>query len=489
MTNMRKTIIQLLEGYTYKLVQGNTDQPLQNVRFDSRKIKDGDLFVAIPGTQFDGHMFIEKAIEKGATAVIAEQMPSALSEKVCFIQVADSAHCLGYLAHQFYGRPSENLRLVGVTGTNGKTTTVNLLYDLFRTLGYKCGMLSTIENKINDEVFTATHTTPDPLQINEMLREMVDQSCDFAFMEVSSHAVDQKRIAGLHFAGGIFTNMSHDHLDYHKTMKAYIEAKKSFFDVLPKGAFAMVNIDDKRGRVMIQNAKAQSYTYSIRQVADFRWKILENNITGLILSLDDMEIMTQLIGEFNAYNLLAAYGAAILLGQDKIQTLTAISQLKAAEGRFDYVVDEQGERTGIVDYAHTPDALEKVLTTIHTLRKAEARIITVVGCGGDRDREKRPVMAKMAATLSDQAILTSDNPRTEDPEAILRDMEAGLNEEQKGKVLTITNRREAIRTACRLAAKGDIILVAGKGHEKYQEINGVRYEFDDKAVLKSAFEG
>jgi UDP-N-acetylmuramoyl-L-alanyl-D-glutamate--2,6-diaminopimelate ligase len=489
MTDMNKTINQFLEGYSFDIIQGNADQNLQDIRFDSRKIKKGDLFVAIPGTQFDGHMFIEKAIEKGAVAVVAEHMPSSLSEGVCYIQVADSAHCLGYLAHQFYDRPSEKVRLVGVTGTNGKTTTVNLLYDLFRALGYKCGMLSTIENKINDEVFEATHTTPDPLQINAMLHKMVEHSCDYAFIEVSSHAVDQKRIAGLQFAGGIFTNMSHDHLDYHKTMKAYIEAKKAFFDGLPKTAFALVNIDDKRGRVMIQNTKAATYTYSMRQLADFRWKILENNITGLILSLDDMEIATQMIGEFNAYNLLAAYGAAILLGQDKMQTLTAVSQLKAAAGRFDYVVDEKGGRTGIVDYAHTPDALDKVLTTINTLRKPKVRIITVVGCGGDRDREKRPVMAKTAALLSDQVILTSDNPRTEDPEAILRDMQAGLEANQKVKTLTITNRRDAIRSGCRLADKGDIILVAGKGHEKYQEINGIRHEFDDKAVLKAAFEG
>jgi UDP-N-acetylmuramoyl-L-alanyl-D-glutamate--2,6-diaminopimelate ligase len=488
MTDMNKKINQLLGGYSYELIQGNMDQNLRYIRFDSRKIEKGDLFVAIPGTQFDGHMFIEKAIEKGAIGVVAERMPASLSKGLNYIQVEDSAHCLGYMAHQFYGRPSEKLQLVGVTGTNGKTTTVNLLYDLFRALGYKCGMLSTIENKINGEVFEATHTTPDPVQINAMLHKMAEHSCDFAFMEVSSHAVHQKRIAGLQFAGGIFTNMSHDHLDYHKTMKAYIEAKKAFFDDLPKTAFALVNIDDKRGRVMIQNTKAQTYTYSIKQLADFRWKILENNITGLILSMGDMEVATQMIGEFNAYNLLAAYGAAILLQQDDMQTLTAISRLKAAEGRFDYVVDEQGGRTGIVDYAHTPDALDKVLTTINNLRKPQSRIITVVGCGGDRDRKKRPVMARTAALLSDQLILTSDNPRTEEPEAILRDMEAGLEADQKAKTLTITNRREAIRTACRLANKGDIILVAGKGHEKYQEINGIRHEFDDKAVLKTAFE-
>ena len=489
MTKKNRSIAQLLEGYSFKLMEGDIHQKLQKIAFDSRKIKKGDLFVAIPGTQFDGHMFIEKAIEKGAIAIVAEQMPTRLNEGVCFIQVEDSADCLGYLAHQYYDRPSEKIQLVGVTGTNGKTTSVTLLYDLFRLLGYKCGMLSTIENKINDEIIHATHTTPDPLQINKMLAMMVSEMCDFAFMEVSSHAVDQKRISGLRFVGGIFTNMSHDHLDYHKTFKAYIEAKKGFFDGLSAEAFALVNIDDKRGRVMIQNTSARCYTYSLRQIADFRWKILENNITGLILAMGEMEIATHLIGEFNAYNLLAVFGASILLEQDKIQTLTGISQVKAAEGRFDYVADEQGGRTAIVDYAHTPDALEKVLGTIHALRKTEAQIITIVGCGGDRDKEKRPVMAKTAVLLSDQVILTSDNPRTEDPEAILKEMEAGVSPEQKNKVLTISSRREAIRTACKLAGPGDIILVAGKGHEKYQEINGIRHDFDDKAVLRTAFLG
>ncbi len=481
-------IQKLLEGYAFRLIQGNRDQVIQNIRFDSRKIERGDLFVAIPGTQVDGHMFIEKAIEKGAKAVVLQREEENIPADVTVIKVEDSADCLGHMADRFYGRPSTRLKLIGVTGTNGKTTTVTLLYDLFRTLGYKCGLLSTVENRINDQVVSATHTTPDPLQTNQLLSEMVEAACDYAFMEVSSHAVHQKRITGLHFEGGVFTNISHDHLDYHKTFKNYINAKKGFFDMLPADGFALVNIDDKRGRIMVQNTRASIHTYSIRQLADFRWKVKENNITGLMLSMDGVEVSTRLIGEFNAYNLLAAYGAALLLGQDKMQTLTAISRLKAAEGRFDYVMDEEGQRTGVVDYAHTPDALEKVLDTINQLKKPDARVITVVGCGGDRDKEKRPVMAQMAASRSDQVVLTSDNPRTEDPEAILRDMEKGLQAEQKNKVLTITNRREAIRTACRLARKGDIILVAGKGHEKYQEINGVRHDFDDKAVLKEAFQ-
>lgn len=487
MTNMKMNIQELMADYPHEIIGGDIRASINKITFDSRKTEKGDIFVAIPGTQVDGHKFIDKAIEKGAVAVVLEKTPERLREGVCYVKVADSAECLGYLADVYYRQPSSQLQLIGVTGTNGKTTTVTLLFDLFRALGYKCGLLSTIDNRINEETITATHTTPDPLQINKLLKQMVESACDYAFMEVSSHAVAQKRIAGLKFRGGIFTNISHDHLDYHKTFKAYIEAKKAFFDGLPAGAFALVNTDDKRGRVMIQNTKADRYTYSIRQLADFRWKILENNITGLVLSLDDTEIATRLIGEFNAYNLLAAYGAAILLDQDKVQTLTAISQLRAAEGRFDYVLDEQGGRTGIVDYAHTPDALEKVLTTINELRKPGSRILTIVGCGGDRDREKRPVMARTAVSLSDQVILTSDNPRTEDPEAILRDMEAGLDQQQKSKTLTIADRRQAIRTAARLAQRGDIVLVAGKGHEKYQEINGLRHDFDDKKVLKQAF--
>ncbi len=487
MTMRAISIEELFKGYSDRKISGQENTVINKIEFDSRRIEQGDLFVAIPGTQFDGHKFIDKAIEKGAIAIVVEKLPPHQDPEICWINVSNSAHCLSYIADRYYQKPSSKLKLIGVTGTNGKTTTVNLLFDLFRALGYKCGMLSTIENKINDEVLVATHTTPDPLQLNQVLGKMVEASCDYAFMEVSSHAVVQNRTSGLHFSGGLFTNISHDHLDYHKTFKAYIEAKKGFFDMLGKEAFALVNIDDKRGKVMVQNTKAAVFTYSIQRIADFRWKILENNITGLILAMGEMEIATRLIGKFNAYNLLAVYGTAILLQQDKIQVLTAISQLKAAEGRFDYVIDDFKGRTGIVDYAHTPDALEKVLNTINNLKKTETRILTVVGCGGDRDKGKRPIMAKTAVALSDQVILTSDNPRSEDPDLILQEMEEGLNADEKDQTLTISNRREAIRTACKLARRGDIILVAGKGHEKYQEIKGVRYEFDDKAVLKEAF--
>ncbi|MCB0585493.1 MAG: UDP-N-acetylmuramoyl-L-alanyl-D-glutamate--2,6-diaminopimelate ligase, partial [Phaeodactylibacter sp.] len=370
--------------------------------------------------------------------------------------------------------------------TNGKTTTVTLLHNLFTALGYKAGLLSTVRNLIGQSPVEATHTTPDAVSINALLREMADAGCDYAFMEVSSHAAHQRRIAGLHFAGGIFTNISHDHLDYHKTFKAYIDAKKMFFDILPKTAFALVNADDRRGAVMLQNTRARKYTYSLRSMASFKAMILENSISGLHLDVDGREVFSRLIGEFNAYNLLAAYGAAILLGQDEVETLTALSQLRAAEGRFDYVAGPQGRRTGIVDYAHTPDALEKVLSTIHQLRQGNNRIITVVGCGGDRDKAKRPKMAKVACDYSDLVVLTSDNPRSEAPEAIIADMQAGVPAYATQKVLVATGRRDAIRAACKLAGPDDIILVAGKGHEKYQEVNGVRHPFDDKAVLAEA---
>lgn len=476
----------LLKGFNYKR-NGNRVSEIQKIEFDSRKIKAGDLFVAVPGTRVDGHMFIDKAIDKGAIAVVCEKLPAKLHPEVDYLQVEDSARVLGLLASNYYGKPATRLKLVGVTGTNGKTTTVTLLFDLFRALGYKCGLLSTIENRINDQKITATHTTPDPLAINDLLKTMVEASCDYAFMEVSSHAMDQKRVSGLEFAGGIFTNMSHDHLDYHKTFKAYINAKKSFFDQLPDLAFALVNIDDKRGMIMVQNTKASVYTYSLQTMASFSAKILENNITGLTLKIGEHEVVTRLIGEFNAYNLLSVYGAAILLGQDEIETLTALSQLKAAEGRFDYLVDPKTGKIGIVDYSHTPDSLKKVLNTIKETKKKTAKIITVVGCGGDRDKQKRPIMANTAADKSDQAILTSDNPRTEDPLAILKDMEDGLIEPFRATTLVIENRKSAIYTAVKLAKAGDIILVAGKGHEKYQEINGVKHPFDDKAVLNAAF--
>jgi len=466
---------------------GSTAQPIRQIQFDSRKVGAGDLFVAVRGTQTDGHQYIEQAIDKGAIAVVAEELPEQQPTPITFLQVENSADALGWMASAFYGNPSRQLKLVGITGTNGKTTTATLLYDLFTKLGYKVGLLSTIENKISSTVVPATHTTPDAIGINALLADMVATGCEFAFMEASSHAIHQRRVAGLHFAGAVFTNITHDHLDYHKTFKAYIEAKKMLFDDLPKGSFALVNKDDRRGEVMLQNTQADKYRYSLRQLADFKAKIIENSLLGLHLDIDGQEFHGRLIGEFNAYNILAVYAVATLLDQDKLEVLTALSQMQAAEGRFDYLTDTKNEISGIVDYAHTPDALEKVLSTIDNLRQGKpAQIITVVGCGGDRDKAKRPQMTKVACTYSDQVILTSDNPRTEDPEAILTDMQTGIPAGAAQKVLTITNRREAIRTACRLARKGDIILVAGKGHEKYQEINGVRHPFDDKAVLQEA---
>ncbi len=484
---INKKLDHLLKGIAHQR-NGNTVDSIEKIEFDSRKIQTGDIFVAITGTQADGHKFIDKAIDNGASAIVCERLPEQLSAAVDYILVENSATALGWLAANYFGHPSHHLKLVGVTGTNGKTTTVTLLYDLFRAMGYKCGMLSTIDNRINDRVILATHTTPDPVSTNRYLDEMVAASCDFAFIEVSSHAMVQKRVEGLKFAGGIFSNITHDHLDYHKTFKAYIEAKKSFFDQLPAGAFALTNIDDKRGMVMMQNTRANVYTYSLQDIADFRARIMENAVTGLTLKIDAKELIVRLIGEFNAYNLLAVYAAARLLWQEEMEVLTALSQLKAAEGRFDYVMDKKGGRIGIVDYAHTPDALEKVLKTIEDLKEPGVMVYTLVGCGGDRDKDKRPVMAQTAARYSDQLVLTSDNPRTEDPGQIIKDMERGLKESEKRKTLVIEDRKQAIRTACRLARSGDIILVAGKGHEKYQEINGVRHAFDDKAVLDAAFE-
>lgn len=476
----------LIEKLDILALEGPVSKAIKQICFDSRKAGPESLFVAVRGTQADGHEFIDKAIGQGAAAVVAEQLPEERREGVTYIQVADSATALGLTASRFFGEPSKALKLVGVTGTNGKTTTATLLHSLFTALGYRAGLLSTVRNMVGQRPVEAAYTTPDAVAINALLREMAGAGCDYAFMEVSSHAAHQRRIAGLHFAGGIFTNISHDHLDYHKTFKAYIDAKKMFFDILPKTAFALVNADDKRGGVMLQNTRAKKYSYSLRTMASFRAKLLENSINGLHLDIGGKEVFSRLIGEFNAYNLLAAYGAAILLGQEEMETLTALSQLRAAEGRFDYLAGPQGKRTGIVDYAHTPDALEKVLQTIRQLRQGNSRIITVVGCGGDRDKAKRPKMAKVACDYSDQVVLTSDNPRSEEPEAIIAEMQAGVPAYASRKVLAITGRREAIRSACRLAQEGDIILVAGKGHEKYQEIKGVRHPFDDKAVLAEA---
>ncbi|GAA0523837.1 UDP-N-acetylmuramoyl-L-alanyl-D-glutamate--2,6-diaminopimelate ligase [Chitinophaga japonensis] len=474
----------ILYGVSLQAVHGNNDISVNELRIDSRAVRPSDAFIAVKGVHADGHAFIDKAIEQGAAAVICETLPAERRENVCYVQVADSTAACGIMADTFYGHPSRQLQLVGVTGTNGKTTIATLLFRLFTTLGYHCGLLSTVQNQVGDTVIPATHTTPDAISLHALLARMVEAGCQYAFMEVSSHAVHQQRIAGLQFAGGIFSNITHDHLDYHKTFDEYIRVKKAFFDGLPNTAFALTNLDDKRGNVMLQNTKARKATYSLRAMADFKGKILENNLTGLIMQVGEQEVHFRLIGEFNAYNLLAVYGAAVLLDQDKHSVLQALSNLQGAEGRFDYLLSDRERVIGIVDYAHTPDALLNVLATIANLRKGNERVITVVGCGGDRDTAKRPVMAQVAAEHSDQVILTSDNPRSEDPDAIIREMEAGVPVHQKKKVLSITDRKAAIKTAISLANAEDIVLVAGKGHEKYQEIKGVKHAFDDKQVLQ-----
>jgi UDP-N-acetylmuramoyl-L-alanyl-D-glutamate--2,6-diaminopimelate ligase len=461
---------------------GNTDVEIKTLSFDSRKIEIDSMFIAVKGTQADGHNFISQTIEKGAIAIVCEDVPSALHPKVTYIQVKNTAFALGEIASDFYGRPSEKLKLVGITGTNGKTTTVTLLFNLFRSLGYNVGLLSTIANRINETEITSTHTTPDAIQLNALLAEMLEKGCTHCFMEVSSHAVVQNRIAGLYFTAAIFSNITHDHLDFHKTFAEYIKAKKLFFDMLPSEAFALTNIDDKNGSVMLQNTKATKYTYSLQSMADFKCRIIENELHGLFLNIDGVETSTKLVGSFNAYNLLAIYATAILLGEDKIEVLRELSNLNTAEGRFDYI-KSKNNITAIVDYAHTPDALLNVLKTIEAIRTKTEQLITVVGAGGNRDAQKRPIMAKIASEMSDKLILTSDNPRDENPEDILQQMEAGIDITMKRKVLTIINRKEAIKTACAMAQSGDIILVAGKGHEKYQEVKGVKHHFDDKEIL------
>ena len=467
-------------------ITGSTDIEINRIQFDSRRVKPGNLFFAVRGTTSDGHAFIDAAIANGASAVVCEQLPTDIEEGITFVTVVNSSVALGVMASRFNGNPSEKIKLVGVTGTNGKTTTVTLLHELVLKLGFGAGLISTIQNKINEAELPSTHTTPDPLQINELLTKMVNEGCEYCFMEVSSHAADQQRIAGLTFAGGIFTNLTHDHLDYHKTFDAYLAAKKSFFDHLPATAFALVNKDDKNGRVMVQNTNAAKYTYSLLAMADFRCKIIENQFQGMLLNVDGQEVWFKLIGTFNAYNLLAVYAALVLLSQDKTAALTILSQVEPVAGRFNCILSAENV-IGIVDYAHTPDALQNVLETINEIRTRNEQLITVVGAGGNRDATKRPIMAKIAADLSDRVILTSDNPRFEDPEAILAEMQSGLEVHQAKKTLVIVNRLEAIKTASALAKPGDIILVAGKGHETYQEIKGTRYHFDDKEVLREIF--
>ncbi len=479
-----------LQDILYKVhlqqVKGRTDIPITAIAIDSRKVNKGAVFVAIKGTASDGHIFIDKAIADGAIAIVCETLPIGLTPDITYLQVKDSKEALAYMANNFFGNPSEKVKLVGVTGTNGKTTIATLLFKLFTQWGYTCGLISTVQNQIGDKVIPATHTTPDAVSLNALLQQMSGEGCTHIFMECSSHAIHQHRITGLHFTGGIFSNITHDHLDYHKTFEEYIRVKKRFFDDLPSEAFAISNADDKRGEIMLQNTGAKKFLYSLKTAASFKGKILENLLTGLVMMVDDTEVHFRLIGEFNAYNLLAVYGAAICLGEEKEKVLTTLSLLSGAEGRFDYSISA-GLIIGIVDYAHTPDALENVLATIKKLRKGHEQVITVVGCGGDRDKTKRPIMAQVACDLSDKVILTSDNPRSEDPLDILKDMEAGLNSAGKRKAISIADRKEAIKKAVGLANKEDIILVAGKGHEKYQDIKGEKHPFDDKAVLAEMF--
>ncbi|GAO44960.1 UDP-N-acetylmuramoyl-L-alanyl-D-glutamate--2,6-diaminopimelate ligase [Flavihumibacter petaseus] len=479
------TLQDILYQVKIRSVNGNLQTAVNGLQLDSRKVNSGDCFIAVKGVHQDGQQFIEKAIAAGATSIVSETFPEQSRDGITYVQVENASEAAGLMANHFYGEPSHQLQLVGVTGTNGKTTVATLLYKLFTALGYDCGLLSTVQNRIAGQVYEATHTTPDAISINALLRQMVDAGCRFAFMEVSSHAIHQRRIAGLQFAGGVFTNITHDHLDYHETFDEYIRVKKMFFDQLPPQAFAISNLDDKRGQVMLQNTVANAYYYSLRSVAEFKGKILENGLTGLIMTINDQEVHFRLIGEFNAYNLLAVFGVASCMREDRQEVLRCLSVLTGAEGRFDYVITPREHIMGIVDYAHTPDALENVLKTIRELRKGDEKVITVVGCGGDRDKAKRPVMAQIACDYSDKAIFTADNPRSEDPAEILKDMEAGLNTAGRKKYLSIADRREAIRTALTLAGPGDIILIAGKGHEKYQEIKGVRSHFDDKEELEN----
>ena len=466
--------------------RGPLSVPVEAIAFDSRQVREGVAFVAVRGVQADGHDYISKAVAAKAVAIVCETLPAETQPGVTYVVVPDSGEALGKMASAFYGHPSRKLQLIGVTGTNGKTTSVTLLHKLFRELGYHAGLLSTVQNQIDEEVIPATHTTPDALTLNALLAQMLKAGCTHCFIEVSSHAMVQQRVAGLNFAGGVFTNITHDHLDYHGTFDEYIKAKKSFFDMLPESAFALVNADDKRGPVMVQNTKASVHFFALRKMAEFKARITENTLQGLHLDVNGQEIWCKLIGAFNAYNLLGAYGVAVLLGEDPAEALTVLSSLSSAAGRFDYIISDT-QITGIVDYAHTPDALENVLLTIKDIRNPNQKVITLVGCGGNRDAAKRPLMADIACRFSDKVILTSDNPRFEEPQAILTDMQKGVKPLDYKKTLAVLDRKEAIKTACMLAGPDDIILVAGKGHETYQEIKGVKYPFDDKQVLHEMF--
>ncbi|MES2747094.1 MAG: UDP-N-acetylmuramoyl-L-alanyl-D-glutamate--2,6-diaminopimelate ligase [Bacteroidota bacterium] len=481
----------ILKDILYKVaieaVKGSTEMPVNKIEFDSRKIQDNDVFVAIRGTVSNGHDFIETAINLGAIAVVCDTFPEVIVTGITYIKVKDTNAALAYMASNFYDNPSSKLKLVGITGTNGKTTIASLLYQLFKKAGYKVGLLSTVKIMVDDVEHKATHTTPDSLTINFYLNEMIESDVDYCFMEVSSHGIHQKRTEGLLFAGGVFTNLSHDHLDYHPTFAEYRDVKKTFFDQLPKTAFALTNVDDKNGLVMLQNTMAKKMTYALKTYAEYKAQILENQLSGLLLKVNENEVWVRLIGTFNAYNLLAIYGTAVELGLEKLEVLRLLSELESVSGRFQFIVSNQ-KITAIIDYAHTPDALENVLNTINDIRTKNEQLITVVGCGGDRDKAKRPIMANIATTLSDKVIITSDNPRTEDPKAIITEMEAGVEPQNYKKSLSIEDRKQAIKTACQLANANDIILIAGKGHETYQEIQGTRYDFDDMQIVKEILE-
>lgn len=478
-----KTLKDILYKVSIEAVKGSTDIAIQKIEFDSRKVELNDVFVAIRGTVSNGHDFIEKALNQGAAVIVCDTFPSIIVNGVTYVQVKDTNLALAFLAANYYDNPSQNLKLVGITGTNGKTTISSLLYQLFKKAGYKVGLLSTVKILVDEVEYVATHTTPDSLTINYYLSEMNKAGVEFCFMEVSSHGIHQKRTEALHFVGGIFTNLSHDHLDYHASFAEYRDVKKSFFDFLPKSAFAITNIDDKNGSLMLQNTKARKLTYALKTYADFKATVLENQLSGLLLKINNNEVWVKLIGTFNAYNLLAIYGAAVQLGLDELEVLRLLSELESVSGRFQFVVSDS-KITAIVDYAHTPDALENVLNTINDIRTKNEQLITVVGCGGDRDKTKRPLMANIATSNSDKTILTSDNPRSEDPEAILADMEKGVEPQNHRKMLSVLDRKQAIKVACQLAQPNDIILIAGKGHETYQEIKGVRHHFDDMEVVK-----
>ncbi len=481
-----KKLSDILIGIEVLEFSGNMEEVFSEIVFDSRKAHSGKLFVAMEGTVVDGHDFIPQVLAQGCRLIVCEKLPQEMPAEATFVKVGNSAWVMGQMASAFYGHPSKELKLVGVTGTNGKTTTATLLYKLVQGMGYKAGLFSTVVNYIGDEKIASTHTTPDSITLHRLMREMVDEGCDYCFMEVSSHALSQHRIAGLNFDGALFTNITHDHLDYHKTFKAYIEAKKSFFDGLEKDAFSLVNADDKNGMVMLQNTKSAKHTFSLRTMADFKCKIIESMFEGMQLELDGLEVWTSFVGEFNAQNLVAVYGVAILLGLKKEEVLVALSNLKSVDGRFETIRSKSG-KTAIVDYAHTPDALKNVIESIRNLLRTGQHLITVVGAGGDRDPSKRPIMAKEAVVGSSKVILTSDNPRSEDPDVIIEEMMAGVSASERLKVLSIVNRKEAIKTACMVAAPGDVILIAGKGHETYQEIKGVKHHFDDREIVNEIF--